>query len=348
MMKSKHIVLTCLLLGSTWTSVQSSNLPRRRNYLSIGGYPPTDVLRGGSNNPPIPKVLESLQSAFEFAEIKPATVEASVQKGGCVNLSEETDFATSIAKTLKNRNRLNIKRKLVHLGFGILFAFLNHSAPREYFMPFMCIITFTTLLVETLRFRKGFQDLNKIMHFILGSALRQHEMEGKFTGSLYYFSGVTLSAYLFPQTAATLGILQLALADPAASFFGRQTRHVQWSRIENGLCGIGRNKGVLGFAGGALVCFPLNYRALSIAKWGANGAPGGIYAILLASLALGAAGSFADLIVPTPAITYPSRTFPISIDDNFVVPVLSGLACVGIFNYLRWAHGLELSKYIIF
>merc|ERR1712071_443762 len=102
--------------------------------------------------------------------------------------------------------------------------------------------------------------------------MRKHEMEGKFTGSLYYLSGVTLSAYLYPKTATTLGIFQLAIADPTASYFGRMTRHVYWSRIENGFFGIGRNKGILGFVGGALVCFPFNYRVLSVAKWGANGA----------------------------------------------------------------------------
>ena len=86
----------------------------------------------------------------------------------------------------------------------------------------------------------------------------RHEMEGKFTGSFYYFAGVTASAYLFPKTASTMGIFQLALADPSASYFGKNTRHIYWSRIENGLGGFGRNKGILGFLGGALFCFPFN------------------------------------------------------------------------------------------
>lgn len=74
--------------------------------------------------------------------------------------------------------------------------------------------------------------MNKAMHAVLGSSLRKHEMEGKFTGSLYYFTGVTTSAIFFPKTATTLGIFQLAIADPAASYFGRKTRNVYWSRIE--------------------------------------------------------------------------------------------------------------------
>ena len=105
--------------------------------------------------------------------------------------------------------------------------------------------------------------------------------------------------------------------------------------------------------GGALVCFPFNYRVLSLAKWGAEGIPGGKKALVLASLALGAAGSLADLAVPTPAVTMPSKKFgiplpPLSIDDNFVVPLVSGFACIKIFNSLGWSQSLELSKYIIF
>ena len=105
--------------------------------------------------------------------------------------------------------------------------------------------------------------------------------------------------------------------------------------------------------GGALVCFPFNYRILSVAKWGADGVPGGKTALVLASLALGAAGSLADLAVPTPAVTMPSKCFgvplpPLSIDDNFVVPVVSAFACEKIFKHFGWSQGLKLSKYIIF
>ena len=41
-------------------------------------------------------------------------------------------------------------------------------------------------------------------------------MDGKFTGTFYYFAGVTATAAFFPPTAAVLGIAQLAIADPTA------------------------------------------------------------------------------------------------------------------------------------
>lgn len=92
---------------------------------------------------------------------------------------------------------------------------------------------------------------------------------------------------------------------------------------------------------------------LSIAKFGANGIPGGQTAVVLCSLALGFAGAFADLAVPTPALTMPKKVFgvpvpPLHVDDNFVVPIVSGFACTKVFQYLGWAGDLQLAKYIIF
>jgi dolichol kinase len=267
--------------------------------------------------------------------------------------AEAGDETDEIAKKLKNRNHTNLSRKFTHAGFGIFFACLNQFLPHRKFVRGMGILTSFTLAIELLRYRRGFRWMNQALHFFLGGALRKHEMEGKFTGSFYYFAGVAVNAYLFPQTAGTLGIIQLALADPSASYFGRRTRHVYWSRIENGLGGIGRNKGILGFLGGALFCFPFNYRVLKIAKWGASGIPGGEVAIVSASLLLGLAGAFADLAVPTPALTMPKKVLgipvpPFHVDDNFVVPIFSGWACTKIFDMLGWDEGMQLAKHIIF
>mmetsp|Transcript_20346 Transcript_20346/g.58844 ORF Transcript_20346/g.58844 Transcript_20346/m.58844 type:complete len:249 (-) Transcript_20346:521-1267(-) len=248
---------------------------------------------------------------------------------------------------------MNFQRKILHASFGLFFATLNHIVPRNRFVPGMTILTSATLLMELLRYRKYFGWMNDALHFVLGSQLRKHEMEGKFTGSFYYFLGVTCTAYLFPKTAASMGMAQLALADPSASYFGRQTRHIYWSRIEGGLGGFGRNKGILGFLGGALFCFPYNFRVFSVAQWGAKGIPGGQVSLLAVSLALGFAGAFADLAVPTPAVTMPNKICgvsvpPFHIDDNFVVPIFSGWACTKIFEHVGWPQGLELAKNILF
>mmetsp|Transcript_13455 Transcript_13455/g.27849 ORF Transcript_13455/g.27849 Transcript_13455/m.27849 type:complete len:403 (+) Transcript_13455:15-1223(+) len=264
-----------------------------------------------------------------------------------------------IAKKLRNRNATNKRRKFMHFTWGMLFASLNHFVPRQFFLPGMMVISGTSLTVELLRYRKGFEWMNNLMHFVLGKSLRKNEMDGKFTGSFYYFSGVTLTSYMFPNPCATLGICQLAIADPTASYFGRATRHIYWSRIGNGFFGIGRNKGLLGFLGGALCCVPLNYRliSLALAKKSATAAAHTIAkpTVLAISLALGAAGALADLMVPTPALTLPKKVCgvnvpPFHLDDNIAIPILSAWACGYI---LRFAGipippaELTLAKYLI-
>jgi len=264
-----------------------------------------------------------------------------------------------IAKKLKNRNATNKRRKFMHFSWGMVFAALNHLTPRAVFLPSMTVVTGCTLTIELLRYRKGFEWINNALHYCIGKALRKNEMDGKFTGSLYYFSGVLATSYLYPKSCATLGICQLAIADPTASYFGRQTRHVYWSRIGNGFFGMGRNKGLLGFLGGGICCVPLNYRLLSLAiarrSAGAAAKTIGRTTILAVSLALGLAGAFADLIVPTPALTLPKtvcgvRVPPFHLDDNIVVPILSGWACVRILAVSGIAvppAELALARYLV-
>lgn len=318
-----------------------------------------DTLRGGNAT-----VVASVDPE-QKAAVESSWMEESLQLGEKKSRQEkrierrkrkqEMKSHKKYAKKLKNRNHLHLSRKIYHACFGIFFATLNQIIPRKRFLPGMAILTSSTLLIELLRYRKGFGWMNDILHFVLGGSLRKHEMDGKFTGAFYYFLGVTLTTYLYPQSCASLGIMQLALADPSASFFGRQTRHIYWSRIENGFYGVGRNKGFLGFLGGALVCVPFNFGSLSAAKYGgiSNAFPGGRRSIALASIALGLAGSFADLCVPTPALTMPKKVCnvpvpPFHVDDNVIVPVFAGYACTKIFELLSWNEAVDLGKFLLF
>ena len=115
---------------------------------------------------------------------------------------------------------------------GLFFAAVNYVVPKKTFVPVMIGVSSLALVIELLRYRKEFQWLNDIVFYIAGKGLRKHEMEGKFSGIFYFVFGVTLSAALYSKPCSTLGIIQLALADPSASYFGTKTKHVYWSRIE--------------------------------------------------------------------------------------------------------------------
>jgi len=333
-----------------------------------------DVARGGHANVKIARDEEETETVEDFVDTiaKDATATPQVEeqpnndKVKAISVDHTTDNdhvkgrkkkATSsasrsskIAKKLKNRNHLNLQRKGIHATLGLFFAAVNYVVPKKTFVPVMIGVSSLALVIELLRYRKEFQWLNDIVFYIAGKGLRKHEMEGKFSGIFYFVFGVTLSAALYSKPCSTLGIIQLALADPSASYFGTKTKHVYWSRIENGFGGFGRNKGILGFLGGALFCVPFNYRLLSLAKFAS---PPARATLALASLAFGLAGAFADLAVPTPVLTLPKRIFgrrvpPFHVDDNFVVPVFSGFACTQVFKVLSWSQELEFAKYLWF
>ena len=262
---------------------------------------------------------------------------------------KDVDLST-YQKDLKPRNSLHIKRKLVHCLTGLGFAAFYTAVPRNYFVAGGAIASTFMFVVESLRYRKGFKWINRIYMAGFGSILRKHEMNGKMSGTFYYFAGVTLTAALFPPTAAVLGIAQLAIADPTASYFGRRTKHIYWSRLDGQLAGLGRNKGLLGFASGAVACFPLNYALLTHAQWSSVPTRA---TIALASALIGCAGAFADLAVPTPTISMPDKCLgvkmpPLHIDDNFVVPVFGAWCTTKIFKLLALPSMLKLSKWLIF
>ena len=170
--------------------------------------PPPGTIGGGVTT--IDNTVKSTSSLSTSSP--PPSAGASTTTG--TDDDNDADETVEIAKKLRNRNHSNLSRKFTHAGFGIFFACLNQFIPHVKFVRGMKILTSLTLLMELLRYRRGFRWMNTILHFFLGKALRKHEMEGKFTGSFYYFAGVTMNAMLYPRTAGTLGIIQLALADP--------------------------------------------------------------------------------------------------------------------------------------
>jgi dolichol kinase len=117
----------------------------------------------------------------------------------------------------------------------------------------------------------------------------------------------------------------------------------------SGLGGFGRNKGFLGFLGGALACVPMNYHLLNMAQFAV---PASKTSLWIASFALGFAGAFADLAVPTPPLTLPKRVCgvrvpPFHVDDNVVVPVAAGWACTKVYQLLQFPANLALAKYLV-
>jgi dolichol kinase len=114
---------------------------------------------------------------------------------------------------------MNKRRKFMHAAWGLLFASLNHFIPTKIFVPAMTLVTTGTLALELLRYRKGFEWMNDVLHKVLGHALRKNEMDGRFTGSLYYFLGVTMTAALYPKSCGKCVCVCVCVRN----FFGRNS-----------------------------------------------------------------------------------------------------------------------------
>lgn len=161
-----------------------------------------------------------------------------------------------------------------------------------------------TILLVFFIFATGFEyarlrikSFNKIAIKVMGPLMRSHEVE-KISGTPFYIGSVLLSIIIFPKMIAILSILFLAIGDPVSSIFG-----ILWGdlgpRFSNG-------KSLIGTAAGMGICCVITFVTMIMNSV----SPG---AAILISLAGGLAGGGAEMI-------------PLEIDDNFSIPIVSGLA----------------------
>ena len=157
----------------------------------------------------------------------------------------------------------------------------------------IALVTFSLLEVVRLRFPKA----NQIAIRVMGPIMRSSEVD-RVSGTPFYIASVLLAILVFPKTIAILAILFLAVGDPISSIFGIMWGH-QGIRFSNG-------KSLIGTAAGMGVCTLISMVAL-IWMDVPVGASIGI------AIAGGIAGGGAEML-------------PLDIDDNFSIPLVSGLA----------------------
>jgi len=143
--------------------------------------------------------------------------------------------------------------------------------------------------------------------------LRQHELT-QFSGTFWFILGVFLSVLLFPQAIAVLAIMYLSVGDPIASIFGIMLRDAKPYRVASG-------KSLLGTTAAVLICGLLTHALLKnnlvtllITE----------HQLLQVAIVGGLAGGLSELTSPA----------PINVDDNFLIPLISGAALYAVTFYL--------------
>jgi dolichol kinase len=197
---------------------------------------------------------------------------------------------------LKLRNDLHLARKVWHCGMGVTMALIygiGMTKPMAVTVLFIAFVFFTSAEYARLKF----PGVNQFAIKVMGPIMRKHEVE-KISGTPFYIGSVLLSVTIFPKLIAILSILFLAIGDPISSIFG-----ILWGdlgpRFANG-------KSLIGTAAGMGICCVITFVTMIL-----NSIPAG--AAFLISLAGGLAGGGAEMI-------------PLEIDDNFSIPLVSGLA----------------------
>lgn len=195
------------------------------------------------------------------------------------------------------RQELHLARKLWHMLMGLLMvAVFLSGLSRLTATLILGSLLGINLLVETARLR--IPKFNEAFVRFWGPIIRSCEVN-RLSGTPYYLGSALIVVALFPKAIAALSLLFLACGDPMASLVGiLYGKH--GPRFANG-------KSWIGTAAGVVTC-----AAVSFIFWNTFPAIRGPELGVLVLLG-GLAGGLAELA-------------PWEIDDNFSIPVVSGLA----------------------
>lgn len=179
-------------------------------------------------------------------------------------------------------------RKLFHLFGGLGLLSLYYLLERRDALIGYGLIVFAVLLLDTVRLRVV--RVNNFVQRQFGSFIRPNEAE-RLTGTVFYVLGVGLTLFFYRTDIATAAILFLACGDVTATMVGER---------------FGRTK----LAGGKSLEGTLAFVAAAIAS-------GGLLNMIAVPL------PFCLLLVGAVAAAA-VELFPLSLNDNLVIPVVSG------------------------
>lgn len=196
-------------------------------------------------------------------------------------------------KNLKASSDLHLQRRIWHMASGVaglLYYLFSGISPIE-MSNMLLTLGAVVFLIETLRLRS--EKFNDIVLSIMGPLMREKE-RNRISGFVYYAFGVALTLRFFDESLALISCIFLIFSDPLSSMAG----------ICYGKRKLWQGKTLEGSLAGVAVCFTVTFiYSLALIPFSWN--------LVLFCLFAGVIGSLAELC-----------TF--FVDDNFVIPLLSG------------------------
>ncbi|KAI7865490.1 hypothetical protein BDF14DRAFT_1824181 [Spinellus fusiger] len=128
-------------------------------------------------------------------------------------------FTTSPFRHIQPKGSWEIPRKLFHysIGFGV-YALYNAGYDTTDIYPPLTAGLSVVVSAEVLRF--SWDWFNRFYCRLLGPLMRRTEVT-KVNGVVYYLAGCVAVLYVFPKDIASLSIMYLSWADPTASICGQ-------------------------------------------------------------------------------------------------------------------------------
>ncbi len=117
--------------------------------------------------------------------------------------------------------RRELYRKLTHLGALVIpggYYFLNLS--RTDTLTIMIPITAAMIIIDIARLRGW--SLWQFVKPLIAPIIREHEIQGDFTGASYILSTATLTILLFTKPIAIAALVFIIVGDTAAALVGRK------------------------------------------------------------------------------------------------------------------------------
>lgn len=241
-----------------------------------------------------------------------------IQKPGSPSLGN--DFLTAHHIFGDYVRKHEIPRKVLHSSIGFITLYLYTKGVQTDVFPLPFAISFVVIFaLDLLRFKS--RRFNYAYCQVVGFLMREKEIQS-YNGVLWYILGLAFSFYFMPKDIVLISVLLLSWSDTAASTCGRK-----WGYLTPKLS---RNKSLAGSIAAfviGVICSYLLY-GYFIPKYSYLNAPGSIFwtpesskiNIHILSFLMGFVASFSEGI----------DLF--NWDDNFTIPVLSGLFAYGVIS----------------
>ena len=186
-----------------------------------------------------------------------------------------------------------VLRKVIHLGtllIPLLYLFVTRKQTLSIIVP----VAILSLVIDIMRLEDV--RLSKVFLKFFGALLREHERQ-TLTGVSYLLVSSSLCILFYDKPIAILSVLFLILGDPVAALVGRRYGRAQlWG-----------GKSLEGSLACLVVCLAVTVFVPGLPMWPE------VPAMSLSARLLG------------PLTATLVECFPVSVDDNLSIPLVSGL-----------------------